>query len=214
MIDIAREIQAIHRGVGESTTPGGGAHVVRFERTYDAAVDDVWDAVTNPERITRWFLPISGDLRLGGSYQFEGNAGGTILACERPNRLQVTWVFGDPTADPSILELRLAAVDGDTTRLELEHTAIVPEEFWTAYGPGAVGVGWDGAALGLSLHLQGGSISDPGAWAASAEGREFYRQSSDAWGAAHLAAGADADAVAQAVAGTYAFYAPEPAPGA
>ncbi len=214
MIDIAREIQAIHRGVGEATTPGGEAHVVRFERTYDAPVDDVWDAVTNPERITRWFLPISGDLRLGGSYQFEGNAGGTILACERPNRLQVTWVFGDPTADPSILELRLAAADGDTTRLELEHTAIVPEEFWTAYGPGAVGVGWDGAALGLSLHLQGGSISDPGAWAASAEGREFYRQSSDAWGAAHLAAGADPDAVAQAVAGTYAFYAPEPAPGA
>ena len=214
MIDIAREIQAIHRGVGEATTPGGEAHVVRFERTYDAAVDDVWDAVTNPERITRWFLPITGDLRLGGSYQFEGNAGGTIIACERPNRLQVTWVFGDPTADPSILELRLAAVDGDTTRLELEHTAIVPEEFWTAYGPGAVGVGWDGAALGLSLHLQGGSISDPGAWAASAEGREFYRQSSDAWGAAHLAAGADPDAVAQAVAGTYAFYAPEPAPGA
>ena len=214
MIDIAREIQAIHRGVGEATTPGGEAHLVRFERTYDAAVDDVWDAVTNPERITRWFLPISGDLRLGGSYQFEGNAGGTILACERPNRLQVTWVFGAPTADPSILELRLAAVDGDTTRLELEHTAIVPEEFWTAYGPGAVGVGWDGAALGLSLHLQGGSISDPGAWAASPEGREFYRQSSDAWGAAHLAAGADPDAVAQAVAGTYAFYAPEPAPGA
>ena len=63
MIDIAREIQAIHRGVGETTTPGGEAHVVRFERTYDAAVDDVWDAVTNPERITRWFLPISGDLR-------------------------------------------------------------------------------------------------------------------------------------------------------
>ena len=214
MIDIAREIQAIHRGVGEATTPGGEAHVVRFERTYDAAVDDVWDAVTNPERITRWFLPISGDLRLGGSYQFEGNAGGTILACERPNRLQVTWVFGDPTADPSILELRLAAADGDTTRLELEHTAMVPEEFWTAYGPGAVGVGWDGAALGLSLHLQGGSISDPGAWAASPEGREFYRQSSDAWGAAHLAAGADPDAVAQAVAGTYAFYAPEPVPGA
>ena len=214
MIDIVREIQASSRGVGEATTPGGAAHVVRLERTYDAPVDDVWDAVTSPDRIARWFLPISGDLRLGGTYQFEGNAGGTILACERPNRLQVTWVFGDPTADPPILELRLAAADGDTTRLELEHTAIVPDEFWTEYGPGAVGVGWDGAALGLALHLRGGSIDDPAEWAASAEGREFYRQSSEAWGAAHLASGADPDAAAHAVAGTYAFYAPEPVPGA
>jgi uncharacterized protein YndB with AHSA1/START domain len=214
MIDIVREIQASSRGVGEATTPGGAAHVVRLERTYDAPVDDVWDAVTSPDRIARWFLPISGDLRLGGTYQFEGNAGGTILACERPNRLQVTWVFGDPTADPSILELRLAAADGDMTRLELEHTAIVPDEFWSEYGPGAVGVGWDGAALGLALHLRGGSIDDPAEWAASAEGREFYRQSSEAWGAAHLASGADPDAAAHAVAGTYAFYAPEPVPGA
>ena len=34
----------------------------------DAAIDDVWDACTNPERIPRWFLPVSGDLRLGGRY--------------------------------------------------------------------------------------------------------------------------------------------------
>jgi uncharacterized protein YndB with AHSA1/START domain len=211
MIDIVREIQASKREVREARMASGEAHVVRFERLYPAAVDDVWDAVTNPDRISRWFLPISGDLRLGGTYQLEGNAGGTILACDRPNRLRVTWVFGPPTDDPSILELRLTPVDGETTRFELEHTAVVPEEFWTAYGPGAVGVGWDGAALGLGLHLMGGSVDDPAAWAASAEGREFYRQSSEAWGAAHLASGADADAVASAVAGTYAFYAPEPA---
>ena len=88
-------------------------------------------------------MPISGDLRLGGTYQLEGNAGGRILACDRPNRLQVTWAYGDPTAEPSILELRLAPAGGDTTRFELEHTAVVPDEFWTEYGPGAVGVGWD-----------------------------------------------------------------------
>ena len=34
-------------------------------RTYDAPIEDVWDAVTNPERISRWFLPVSGDLRAG-----------------------------------------------------------------------------------------------------------------------------------------------------
>ena len=103
MIDIVREIQASSRGVGDATMVSGAAHVVRLERTFDAPVEDVWDALTNPDRITRWFLPISGDFRLGGSYQFEGNAGGTIVACDRPNRLRVTWVFGPPTDDPSIL---------------------------------------------------------------------------------------------------------------
>src|SRR6185503_16551777 len=101
MIDIVNQIEAVRREVGEGRIAAGEGRAVRLRRTYQAPIEDVWDAVTNPERITRWFLPISGDLRLGGSYQFEGNAGGTILACERPNRLQVTWVFGDPTADPS-----------------------------------------------------------------------------------------------------------------
>ena len=46
----------------------------------------MWDAVTSAERIPRWFLPISGDLRLGGRYQLEGNAGGEVLECAPPAR--------------------------------------------------------------------------------------------------------------------------------
>ena len=81
---------------------------------------------------------------------------------------------------------------------------------WDEYGPGAVGVGWDGALLGLTLHLQGGSVDDPLAWQVSNEGRAFFTRSSEAWGEANAAAGAEADAVARAVANTTAFYAPEP----
>jgi hypothetical protein len=39
---------------------------------YPASQSDLWDAVTNADRIPRWFLPVSGDLRLGGHYQLEG----------------------------------------------------------------------------------------------------------------------------------------------
>ena len=94
----------------------------------------------------------------------------------------------------------------------LEHTAIVPEEMWGEYGPGAVGVGWEGGLLGLALHLHGGSVGDPIAWQVSEEGRNFNKRSSAAWGEANRAAGADPDAVARAVANTNAFYAPEPDP--
>jgi len=73
-----------------------------------------------------------------------------------------------------------------------------------------VGVGWDGGMLGLALHLAGGSIDDPMAWQLSEEGREFSARSSEAWGAASVAAGTDPEAAQRSVASTTAFYAPPP----
>jgi uncharacterized protein YndB with AHSA1/START domain len=212
MIDIVREIEAAQREVGTGKIAAGEGRAIRLRRTYDAPIDDVWDALTNPNRIVRWFLPISGDYRVGGRYQLEGNAGGEILACERPHRFRVTWVYGeagDPAA-ASELEVRLAPAADESTTLELEHTAIVPDELWAEYGPGAVGVGWDQSLLGLSLHLRGGSVSvgDSMAWQLSDEGRAFAARSSVAWGAANEAAGATPEAAAKAVTNTTAFYAP------
>ncbi len=214
MIDIIREIEAVRREVGTARTSAGEARVVRLVRTYDATIEDVWDAVTSPERISRWFLPISGDLHVGGRYQLTGNAGGEVLSCEPPNRFRVTWEYGEAagTADASVLEVRLTAMPEGTTTLELEHTAVVPDEMWAQFGPGAVGVGWDGGLLGLSLHLRGGSVGDPVAWQLSEEGREFSTRSSVAWGAANEAAGAEPAAAAEAVANTTAFYTVVPDP--
>ena len=210
MIDIVREIEAVQREVGTGRVPDGEGKAIRMRRTYQAPIEDVWDALTDPHRIGRWFLPISGDYRIGGRYQFEGNAGGEILACDRPNRLKVTWIFGDAPAGSSEVEVRLAADGDEATTLELEHTAIVPDEMWSEFGPGAVGVGWEGGFLGLALHLTGGSVDDPVAWQLSDEGREFNTRSSEAWGEASRVAGADADTVAHNVASTTAFYAPPP----
>ena len=95
MIDVVKQIEAVQREVGSGTLAAGEARAIRLRRTYDAPIEDVWDALTDPERIGRWFLPISGDYRIGGRYQFEGNAGGEIVACERPHRLRATWVYGE-----------------------------------------------------------------------------------------------------------------------
>ena len=211
MIDIVNEIEAAKREVGRDRIAAGEGRSVRLRRTYDASIDDVWDALTNPDRISRWFLPVSGDYRLGGHYQFEGNAGGEIVACDRPNRLRVTWAYGENVqpADVSELEVRLSPAGEDQTVFELEHTAVVPDDRWDQYGPGAVGVGWDHGLLGLALHLRGGSVDDPEAWQLSAEGRDFAQRSSEAWGAANQAAGADPGIAAQGVANTTAFYAPD-----
>jgi hypothetical protein len=109
------------------------------------------------------------------------------------------------------VEVRLTAVGSDATRLRLEHTAVVPEDRWAEYGPGAVGVGWDGAMLGLTLYLRTGStVENPEAWQVGDEGRAFNTRSSEAWGEANRAAGADPEVAARGVANSTAFYVPAP----
>ena len=207
--DLIDQLQAASRRVGTDTLPAGAAQVVAITRTYPAEVEDVWDAITDPARIPRWFLPISGDLRLGGTYQLEGNAGGEIRVCEPPHRLLVTWIFGEPPGpeDSSLVEVRLTAVDGGT-QLELEHTAVVPPEFWDQFGPGAVGVGWDLAMLGLGAHLAGDELGDPASLERDPAMRDAMTRSSEAWGEAYAASGADATIVTRAVTGTTAAYVP------
>ncbi|HEV8392670.1 MAG TPA: SRPBCC family protein [Vicinamibacterales bacterium] len=175
---------------------GKTALVVVAVRTYDTTVDDLWDAITTPERLARWFLPVEGDLRLGGRYQLQGNAGGTIVRCERPEALDVTWEFMGGT---SWVNVRLAP-DGQKARLTLEHIAHkdgIGEEHQKQFGPGAVGIGWDLGFYGLERHLV-----DPAApldreaamaWTVSSEGKAFMRASGEAWGAAHAASGENPD---------------------
>jgi uncharacterized protein YndB with AHSA1/START domain len=204
MIDIASHLKAIHREVGNRSTSSGEVVCVSLRRSYNSPIEDVWDAVTNPERMQRWFLPISGDLRVGGSFQLEGNAGGDILKCEPPRLLQLT--FGGPT---SLVELRLSTAGDSETILELEHT--VPIEM-AGSGAGAlyVGPGWDGAFMALGLFLDGVVIDDPVAAGNSPQGQEFSRQSVYAWAAAIESSGiASMDEIHAATAASLAQFAPD-----
>jgi uncharacterized protein YndB with AHSA1/START domain len=189
MFDMFEELAAINRKVVRNDDSDTVS--VTLTRAYDADADDVWDALTNPQRLPRWFYPVSGDLQIGGSFQFEGNAGGEIRRCDRPTWLQVT--FGDPN---SILDLHLAEI-ADKTTVELTHT--VPLAV-AGSGAGAlfVGPGWDGALLGLGIHLRGLAVGDPLEAANSPEVIEFNRGSISRWTEAVEASGT---AAAEEIAG-------------
>ena len=210
MIDVAHRINSVRRQVGSRILEAGEARTTTISLVYDAGVEDVWDACTNPERIPRWFLPVSGDLRLHGRYQLEGNAGGTIERCDPPNSFTATWEYGE---EVSWIEVRLLPEPDGRTRLELDHIAHVDDQRWAEYGPGAVGVGWDLGLIGLTIHLGSGQPVDPqavAAWSASDEGKHFMALSSQRWCDASVAAGtspADAQAAADR---TTAFYTGEP----
>ncbi|MGW0592455.1 SRPBCC family protein [Streptosporangium sp. NPDC002607] len=203
MIDVIAQINAIHREVGSRSTDSGESIGLLLRRGYDAPIQDVWEALTDPDRMKRWFLPVSGELRVGGTFQLEGNAGGRILHCEPPRLLRVT--FGGET---SVVELRLSP-DGEGTTLELEHT--VPLEM-AGSGAGAlyVGPGWDGALMALDLFVAGEVGHDPVAAANSPEGQEFSRQSVHAWTATVEASGTAGSAeIAAAVDASLAQFAPD-----
>src|SRR6478609_9987264 len=147
---VADLVGAVQRRVETVQRDGRDARIAIARRTYDAAIDDVWDALTNPERIPRWFLPITGELRVGGRYQLQGNAGGVVERCDPPRSFAATWEFG---GDVSSIEVRFDPAPAGGTVLTLEHVGHVDDEFWDRFGPGAVGLGWEGALLGLAGHL-------------------------------------------------------------
>jgi uncharacterized protein YndB with AHSA1/START domain len=191
MINVSQQINAVRRRVGSRTLEAGEARTVIVSQIYQALATDVWDACTNPDRIPRWFLPITGDLRAGGRYQLQGNAGGVIESCDPPKSFSATWEYG---GEVTWIEVRVTAEPDGSTRLVLEHIAHVGGQRWAEFGPGAVGVGWDMGLLGLATHLSTGAPvnrQEVAAWMASAGGRQFMTASSERWCEADIAAGAD-----------------------
>lgn len=107
-------------GTLERTDDGG---VIRFERRLPYAISDVWDAITNPERLAEWWLPfdaeITVDLREGGALVFAAKDGAvtldfTVLRIDPPTLLEHTH------ADGSFLRWDLEPVD-DGCVLRLSH---------------------------------------------------------------------------------------------
>jgi uncharacterized protein YndB with AHSA1/START domain len=191
-IDVDHQIKAVQRKVGPRTIDSGDAHVVTVSQSYDTDPADLWDAVTTIERIPRWFLPISGDLKVGGSYQLEGHSNGTVLTCDPPKNFTATWEYG---GNVSWIDVSITSDGPDRARLLLEHIMPVDDdEIWREFGAGAVGMGWDSMLLGLAIHLSTGESIDPSfgqRWTGTEDGRRFLTLSGEEWYTANVAFGVD-----------------------
>jgi uncharacterized protein YndB with AHSA1/START domain len=99
-------------------------------REFDAPLELVFDVLTKPEHVSKWFAPFtcevtecSIDLRVGGSFHIvfvtedgaECSFRGTYLEVERPTRTVATWLFeGWPDAE-AVESVQLHETDGVTT---------------------------------------------------------------------------------------------------
>jgi uncharacterized protein YndB with AHSA1/START domain len=199
----------VTREVRSGFRDGAATRIAIARRSYHADQADLWDALTNADRVPRWFLPVSGDLRVGGRYQLQGNAGGVVERCKQPESFTVTWEFGGML---SWLEVTLKP-DGDRTSLELAHEEPVDPDRWAQFGPSAVGVGWDLSLMSLGRHLDGRARRDPreaAAFPASPEGVQFIRAAAAAWAEAAVADGDEPGAAQQAATRTVGFYTSPP----
>ena len=206
---------AVARTVDNTERDGKELRVVRLARTYATDTADLWEAVTDAERLSRWFSPVSGELGPGGSFQIEGNASGKILQCEPPAsagqaaRLAITWEFAGSI---TWVDVQLSAAGSGQATLTLEHT-LPADAHWEKYGPGATGVGWDLGFIGLGVHLGSDDkrFADE-AWLTSDEGKDYLRACSHDWGRADEAFGTDAGTAQGQAARTAAFYTGEAEP--
>ena len=61
-----------------------GKAVVRMEDHFDTDADDLWSALTDPQRLARWIAHVDGDLRPGGAFQARFTSGWDGSTCANP----------------------------------------------------------------------------------------------------------------------------------
>ena len=118
-----------------------GEGVVRMEDRFDTGIDDLWGALTEPERLAHWYGEVEGELSQGGEFRVRitlaGERTGKVEACEPPQHLLLK--MRDPDARPgqpeqTVIEAQLNA-EGAQTRLVWE-TRGLPVDLLPAYGAG------------------------------------------------------------------------------
>ena len=104
----------------------GDTYRLVYQDVYSTTPDDLWQALTDPERLRRWMADFRGGFGIGREWEVYDGEGerwavGTVTVCEAPRRLVTTWHAIEE--EPTELEVTLAEVPGGT-RLTLRHEGI------------------------------------------------------------------------------------------
>ena len=143
------------RIIGTLRRTGDGNGAVRMEELYDTGIEDLWSALTEPDRLARWVADVDGDLRPGGRFHArftsEWDGPGRVDVCRAPQHLAVTMAPG--TAEETVIEATLTAEE-DKTRLVIEERGIPVGEL------AGHGAGWQAHVEDLTAHIQGRPAAD------------------------------------------------------
>jgi uncharacterized protein YndB with AHSA1/START domain len=131
---------------GDVTTLGSlrsvaGLGIVRMEDRLDTGIDDLWEAITAPDRLAHWFGEVESGPSEAGAFRVRialgGPRNGQLEACEPRQRLLLTMRDPDPQPgqpDQTVIEAQLTT-EGAQTKLVREERGM-PVTLLPAYGAG------------------------------------------------------------------------------
>lgn len=102
-----------------------------IERTFDAPIQSVWEAITNADALRQWFFDVSiFEARVGFEFGFQGKGKDgedflhqcVVTEVKEPNKLSYSWRYeGVPGISHVFYELR---PEGNKTKIRLTHTGL------------------------------------------------------------------------------------------
>lgn len=134
----------------------GGVGLVRMKTQFDTGIDDIWSALTKPEKLARWYGTFNGDFHVDGLFTVfipssGWNGRGRVAECNAPRHLSVSmW---EKEGEEQDLTIDLVAV-ASHTNLVLEKGGIAPDLCW------AYGAGWQAHLEDLADFLAGRERTD------------------------------------------------------
>ena len=99
---------------------------VRRESVFDAEREEVWDALTDPERLREWFAnDVELDVRPGGAGTFRWDDGSVrharVERVEEARELRLTW-WDEEDGGESVVSISLADSESGTRVTVVEST--------------------------------------------------------------------------------------------
>lgn len=105
--------------------------IVVIERTYEAPIEKVWEAITNKDQMKQWYFDVA-DFKpeVGFEFQFYGGTEDnrylhkcTVVEVEPITKISYTWSYDGYTGQ-SLVTFELFREDGNKTRLKLTHSGL------------------------------------------------------------------------------------------
>src|SRR5689334_17141427 len=137
-----------------ATHPDEGTPWVERETLVEASPEEVWEALTDEDRLEEWMAPdVELDPVEGGEIAVrdgEDERSGRVQTIEEHERFAFTW--SRPGEGESFVEFTIEALPGGS-RVTVVETPMHSAGTYTAAGPGALAIGGWGPRLARLSHI-------------------------------------------------------------
>ncbi len=99
------------------------------ERTYNAAIEKVWKAITDKDQMKEWYFELQ-EFRPEKGFKFSFSGGDDkvqylhvceVLEADPPNKLSYSWTYPEHNNGYSVVTFELFEEGAQKTRLKLSH---------------------------------------------------------------------------------------------